>query len=106
MTLVGLKPNDPLGGNDGHAVKVIAGEKVIIAYLPNPDSRQPDLANVAETAAACRLHLPRGAWRIRWYDPRTGQWHVNPERQEISGGYTRDFQSPFPADAVLLLTPP
>jgi hypothetical protein len=27
-----------------------------------------------------------------------------PERQEISGGYTRDFKSPFNGDAVLLLT--
>jgi hypothetical protein len=53
-----------------------------------------------------RLHLPLGGWRIRWYDPRAGQWHASPERQEISGGYTRDFKSPFPGDAVLLLTMP
>jgi hypothetical protein len=48
-------------------------------------------------------------WRIRWFDPRAGQWHANPERQEISGGYTRDtrdFKSPFPGDAVVLLTSP
>jgi hypothetical protein len=103
LTLVGLRPNDPMGGNDGHSVKVIAGEKVIIAYLQNPDSSQPELANVAETSAACRLHLPPGPWRIRWFDPRTGQWHANLERQEISGGYTRDFKAPFLGDAVLQL---
>ena len=34
----------------------------------------------------------------------TGQWHANPDRQEISGGYTRDFKSRFAGDAVLLLT--
>jgi hypothetical protein len=106
LTLVGLKPNDPMAGNDGHSVKVIAGDKTIIAYLQNPDSRVPESANVAESSAACRLHLPPGGWRIRWSDPRSGQWHANPERQEISGGYTRDFKSPFPGDAVLLLTMP
>jgi hypothetical protein len=106
LTLVGLEPNDAMAGNDGHSVKVIAGDKTIIAYLQNPDSRAPETANFAETPASCRLHLPVGGWRIRWFDPRTGQWHANPERQEISGGYTRDFKSPFPGDAVLLLTLP
>lgn len=106
LTLVGLEPNDPMAGNDGHTVKVIAGGKIIIAYLQNPDSLAPETANVANTLAACRLHLPPGGWRMRWFDPRSGQWHANPERQEISGGYTRDFKSPFPGDAVLLLTMP
>ena len=106
LTLVGLEPNDPMGGNDGHAVKVIAGEKTIIAYLQNPDSRIPETANVSETPATCRLHLPPGEWRIRWYDPRTGQWHTNPSGSQISGGFTRDFKAPFPGDAVLLLRLP
>jgi len=103
LTLVGLQPNDPMAGNDGQNVKVIAGQKVIIAYLQNPDSPTPETANVAETAAACRLHLPLGNWRIRWFDPRTGQWHADTRHKEISGGDTRDFKSPFPGDAVLLL---
>jgi inosine-uridine nucleoside N-ribohydrolase len=104
LTLAGLQPNDAMAGNDGHSTKVIAGEKTIIAYLQNPDSRVPEFADVAETPAACRMHLSAGEWKIRWFDPRTGQWHDNPERREISGGYTRDFKSPFPGDAVLLLT--
>jgi hypothetical protein len=104
LTLAGLQPNDAMAGNDGHSAKVIAGDKIIIAYLHNPDSRAPENAGVAEAPAACRLHLPPNGWRIRWFDPRAGQWHENPERQEISGGYTRDFKSPFPGDAVLLLT--
>jgi hypothetical protein len=106
LTLVGLQPNDAMGSNDGHSVKVIAGDQKIIAYLQNPDARNPETANVAETPAACRLHLPRGGWRIRWFDPRNGQWHANPDRNEISGGYTRDFKSPFLGDAILLLTLP
>lgn len=106
LTLVGMEPNDAMAGNDGHAVKVIAGEKAIIAYLQNPDARTPETANVAETPATCRLHLPTGGWRIRWYDPRTGRWHAAPDRQEISGGYTRDFRSRFLGDAVLLLSLP
>jgi hypothetical protein len=28
LTLVNLEPNDPMAGNDGYSVKVIAGEKV------------------------------------------------------------------------------
>ncbi len=105
LTLVGLQPDDPMAGNDGFSVKVITGEKIIIAYLQNPDSRAPESANVAESSAACRLHLPAGGWRIRWFDPRSGQWHdAQPERQIIGGGYTRDFKSPFQGDAVLLLT--
>lgn len=106
LTLVGLQPIDAMAGNDGHSVKVIAGDKVIIAYLQNADSPTPEGANVAETSAACRLHLPVGAWSIRWFDPRTGQWHTNPERNQIGGGGTRDFKAPFAGDAVLLLKLP
>jgi hypothetical protein len=106
LTLVGMEPNDAMGGNDGYGVKVIAGPKTIIAYLQNPDARTAETANVSETAAACRLHLPPGDWRIRWYDPRTGRWHAAPDRQHISGGDTRDFKSPFVGDALLLLQLP
>ena len=98
LTLVGLAPNDPIAGNDGHTVKVIAGRKTVI----NPDSRVPDIATGIPTA--CRLHLPTGDWQTRLFDPRTGQWPTNSERQEISGGNTREFKSPFSGDAVLLLT--
>ncbi|MBP9901411.1 MAG: DUF4038 domain-containing protein, partial [Verrucomicrobia bacterium] len=37
LTLVGLQPNDAMAGNDAQSVKVIAGDKTIIAYLQNPD---------------------------------------------------------------------
>jgi hypothetical protein len=104
LTLVGMEPNDAMGGNDGHAVKVIAGEKTVIAYLQNADSRTPETANVAETPATCRLHLPPGTWRVRWFDPRTGRWHENPGGGQIGGDGVRPLKSPFPGDAVLLLT--
>jgi hypothetical protein len=106
LTLVGMEPNDAMGGNDGHAVKVIAGEKAIIVYLQNADSRTPETANAAEAQATCRLNVPPGDWQIRWYDPRTGGWHENPGAGHISGGDARSFQSPFPGDAVLLLSRP
>ncbi len=106
LTLVGKEPNDAMGGSDGHAVKVIAGEKAIIAYLQNADSRTPETADVAETQATCRLSLPPGDWRIRWYDPRTGRWHESPGTGQIGGGDARDFKSPFVGDAVLLLQLP
>lgn len=104
LTLVGLEPNDPMAGNDGHSVKVIAGKESLIAYLQNPNSRAPEIADVAEVPAGCRLHLPPNAWRIRWFDPRTGQWHTSSDRREVPGGATREFKSPFLGDAVLLLT--
>ncbi len=104
LTLVGLVPCDAMAGNDGHAVKVIAGERTIIAYLANPDSRQPETANAAERPANCRLHLPRGDWKIRWFDPRSGKWIEPTDRKQISGGYTRDLASPVPGDSVLLLS--
>lgn len=103
LTLAGLEPNDAMGGNDGHTVKVLAGAKTIIVYLANPDSRIPEEADVRESKAGCRLHLPVGRWAIRWFHPRTGEWYADPDRKEISGGYTREFRSPFPGDAVLLL---
>lgn len=106
LTLVGLQPNDAMAGNDGHSVKVIAGDKTIIAYLQNPDSRAPETANVSETPANCRLHLPPGGWRVRWFDPRSGQWHANQGREAIGGGATQNFKATFPGDAVLLLTLP
>lgn len=103
LTLVGMEPNDAKGGNDSHAVKVISGEKAIIVYLPNADSRTPETANVAQTQAACRLSLPPGDWQIRWFDPRTGRWHQHPGTEQIGGGDTRELKSPFVGDAVLLL---
>lgn len=106
VTLVGLQPNDAMAGNNGCQTKVIAGDKIIIAYLQNPDDVVAQNANVAESAAVGRLHLPSGNWRIRWFDPRTGQWHGNSDPGEISGGITHNFNSPFPGDAVLLLTSP
>lgn len=106
LTLVGLRSADAVAGNNGHAAKVIAGPRTLIAYLHNADGDVPEAANVRETPATCRLHLPPGTWRIRWFDPRNGAWHENPERREISGGHTRDFKAPFPGDAILLLTTP
>lgn len=106
LTLVGIRSADAMAGNNGHAVKVIAGPRTLIAYLHNADGDIPEAANVREAPATCRLHLPPGAWRIRWFDPRNGAWHENPERREISGGHTRDFKAPFPGDAILLLTTP
>lgn len=105
LTPVGLQPNDAMAGNDGHSVKVLAGDKTIIAYLQNPDSPAPEAANVAETSASCRLHLPAGGWRVRWFDPRSAQWHANEGREAISSG-SHNFKSTFPGDAVLLLTLP
>ena len=106
LTLVGLNPNDAMAGNDGANAKVIAGARTVIAYLQNPDSPTPESANVAETPAGVRLQLPPGGWRLRWFDPRSGEWHSNPNHPAIDGSLPRDFKSSFPGDAVLILTLP
>lgn len=104
LTLVGLEPADAMAGGDGRAVKVIAGDKTVIAYLQNADGDTPQTADVRESPAACRLRLPAGAWRVRWFDPRTGRWHDPAASARADGDRTCDFTSPFPGDAVLLLT--
>ena len=93
-----------MAGGDAHATKGIAGDRTVIAYLQNPDSRSLDPANVAEIETVCRLHLRPGDWSTRWVDSRTGQWQTNAGAQVIAGGCTRDFKAPFPGVAVLLLT--
>jgi hypothetical protein len=64
--------------------------------------RQPEKANAAESPAEIALDLPQGDWSVRWFDPRSGQWH-KPQQQAVSGGSQRSFTSPFNGDAILLL---
>ncbi len=103
VTLVGLESSDAMAGGNPSEAKVAAGRRAAIAYLPNADGPKPETANVRETRAACQLDLPAGAWRARWYDPRTGRWH---EAATVDGDTSRAFEAPFNGDAVLLLTRP
>jgi hypothetical protein len=103
LTLVGFEPADKLAGGAPLAVKAASDGKNIVVYAQNPDSRQPEKANVAESPADIAVALPQGQWAIRWFDPRTGQWHDPPQHQTVDGGSQQSFTSPFNGDAVLLL---
>jgi len=103
VTLVGMEPADAMAGYRPHYVKCIADDDHIIAYLQNPDVPQPEKADVAKTRASARIHLPRHAYDVRWYQPTTGQWVEDNEVKQIAGGFDRTLQAPFAGDAVLWL---
>jgi hypothetical protein len=103
LTLVDFEPADKIAGGDAPAVKAASDGKTIVVYAHNPDLRQPEKANAAESPAEIALDLPQGDWSVRWFDPRSGQWHKPAQQQAVSGGSQRSFTSPFNGDAILLL---
>ncbi len=100
----GMRPQDELTGYDPDQVKCMRDEKHILVYLQNADSSDPETADVEMDTASVKLHLPRLHYKIDWFNPRSGEWIVDEERQKISGGYERKLTCPFSGDAVLLLT--
>lgn len=104
ITLVNMIPQDELAEYDPYQFKCIRDNKHILVYLQNAASRDPQAANVRDTNAVVKLHLPRGLFGIRWFNPRTGEWTVREDLPRISGGYERELTCPFPGDAVLVLT--
>jgi hypothetical protein len=91
-----------MAGNDPRLAKVIADGRVVIAYLPNPDSEVPGKADAAATNAACRLQLPPGDWLLRWFNPQTGAWVDDPAPKAAGGDPPCARTAPFAGDAVLL----
>jgi len=104
ITLVNMQPQDELAGYDPCQYKCIRNEKYILVYLQNADSRNAESANMNETFADVKLHLPRHLFAIRWFNPRTGEWQVDEEHTTVSGGYERELTCPFTGDAVLVLS--
>lgn len=103
LTLVGMEPADAMAGYRPDYAKCMASGDHIIVYLQNPDDPEPEKADVAQTKASVRIHLPRHQYRVRWYQPTTGQWREHDEVKAIDGGFDRTLESPFLGDAVLLL---
>lgn len=103
LTLVGMEPADPMAGYRPDQAKCIANEDHIIVYLQNPDHPEPEKADMAQTKASVRIHLPRHEYGVRWYQPTTGQWYEHDEVKTVDGGFDRMLESPFGGDAILLL---
>ena len=103
LTLVGFQPADEIAGNDPLSVKAASDGREIVIYAQNPDTRKPELADVADKPARFQIALPRGDWTCRWYDPRSGQWHQPRQQASVHGDTKREFTAPFHGDAVLLL---
>jgi hypothetical protein len=106
ITLAGMQPADALAGGNPGAAKVISGDRAVIAYLPNADSETPGTANVAATNAACVLQLPAGEWRLRWFNPQTGNWFDDPMPDASGADAPRTWTAPFAGDALLLAVRP
>lgn len=105
IELTGMRPTPGVAGDRPQQFSVISDLHNIIVYAHQASSAEPQSANVSEEAASLELSLPAGNWQMRWFDPRSGQWHppTDPELGAIPAGELRNLTAPFAGDAVLLL---
>lgn len=99
LTLVNMKPDDALLGSEPGKSKCMSDNTTFILYLANPDNSKPGEANVSRTTANVTVRLPEGAFTVRWFNPRSGQWT---DGGRVSGRKQR-LISPDRGDWVLLL---
>lgn len=104
LTLVGFQPADAMAGDRPEQFKVAGKEGTVVVYVANPSEAKVETANQAESPASVTLTLPAGCWEMRWFDPRTGDWHRPEGRIVNPTGSPLTWQAPFDGDAVLLLT--
>jgi hypothetical protein len=99
LTLVNMKPDDEIVGDQPGRFKCIHNDKAYIVYLANPDNDKPGEANAAPTVPSVTIQLPGGTFSARWFDPRTAQW--------TDGGSVRGSKqkltAPGEGDWILLL---
>jgi hypothetical protein len=99
LTLVNMKPDDVLVGNQPERFKCIHDDRAYIIYLANPDNSKPGEANVGRTVPDVVVQLPDGKFSAKWFSPRTGQW------TDGSGvpGVKQTLRAPGDGDWILLL---
>jgi hypothetical protein len=100
LTLVNMKPDDAIVGNEPGRFKCIHDDKTYIVYLVNPDSSKPGEANVSPGIANVVIQLPEKTFTVRWFNPRNGLWANG---KSVSGGRQR-LTAPAGGDWILLLT--
>jgi hypothetical protein len=99
LTLVNMRPDDAMVGDDPGKFKCIHNDHAYIIYLANPDGAKPGEANVSKTTPSVVVRLPEGTFAARWFNPKSGQWAQGPT---VSGG-ARRLTAPGGGDWVLLL---
>ena len=99
LTLVNMKPDDAIVGNEPGRFKCIRDDKTYIVYLVNPDSSKPGEANVSPGIANVVIQLPEKTFTVRWFNPRNGLWANG---KSVSGGRQR-LTAPAGGDWILLL---
>ncbi|MHC4352692.1 MAG: apiosidase-like domain-containing protein [Planctomycetota bacterium] len=99
LTLVGMKPDDAMVGNDPAKFKCIHDDRVYIIYLANPDGAKPGEANVSSATPNVVVRLPEGRFAIEWFNPRSGKWK---DGRTVSGG-KQNLKAPGGSDWILLL---
>jgi hypothetical protein len=99
LTLVGMRPDDAIVGDEPGKFKCIHDDQVYIIYLANPDGPKPGEANVSRPTPNVVVQLPKGKFAARWFNPRSGQWT---DGASVSGG-EQNLKAPGGSDWIVLL---
>lgn len=104
ITLVGLRPNDALVGNNPLQAKCMANDRTVLIYLANPTGNKPETDSAAAKKPSVTIRL-QGDYSVRWFNPRTGDWI---DGKPLSGNKAHRFTAPavqrtLAGDWVLLL---
>ena len=99
LTLVNMKPDDGIVGNQPGRFKCIHDNKAYIIYLANPDNSKPGEADVSREIPNVTIQLPEGTFSARWFNPRTGRWT---NKGNVSGN-KQTLTAPGDGDWILLL---
>jgi hypothetical protein len=74
LTLVNMKPDDGMVGDQPGRFKCIHNDKAYIVYLANPDKGKPGEAKADGEIPRVTIQLPEGTFHTRWFNPRMAQW--------------------------------
>jgi len=99
LTLVNMKPDDALVGDEPRRWKCIHDQRTYLVYLPNPTGDDPGTDDVAASVPGVVVRLPKGTYGMRWFGPSTGRWR---DEATVAGG-TQMLTAPGAGDWVLWL---
>jgi hypothetical protein len=99
LTMVGLTPDDTCVGNDPLKWKSAHNDNCWIVYLANPDGKDPETDNTADSIPEVTISLPDGSYDARWFHPSLGEW--TDTRVDVTGPFI--FRAPNAGDQVLYL---
>lgn len=99
ITLVNMKPDDLMVGNDPSRWKCSHNEDTYIIYLANPSGIEPGTDFPVLKPPSVSLNLKKGSYTVSWFDPDTGSWVYGSN----SGGGEISLTAPGPEDWILLI---